>query len=142
MGKVKKILAGVLVVVIAGSGITAGLMQLKKNSQKTVAVTPVSGLLQEFYTPSTTLDGTITSSATQTVNGDKDLIIDQIYVTKGDAVKKGDLMLEFDSKAIAAAGYDITTPVIISNSYAYQSVEMSTESAVRAGDALITVTKG
>ena len=48
MGKVKKILAGVLVVVIAGSGITAGLMQLKKNSQKTVAVTPVSGLLQEF----------------------------------------------------------------------------------------------
>ena len=31
MGKVKKILAGVLVVVIAGSGITAGLMQLKKN---------------------------------------------------------------------------------------------------------------
>lgn len=51
-------------------------------------------------------------------------------------------MLEFDSKAIAAAGYDITTPVIISNSYAYQSVEMSTESAVRAGDALITVTKG
>ena len=49
MGKVKKILAGVLVVVIAGSGITAGLMQLKKNSQKTVAVTPVSGLLQEFY---------------------------------------------------------------------------------------------
>ena len=37
MGKVKKILAGVLVVVIAGSGITAGLMQLKKNSQKTVS---------------------------------------------------------------------------------------------------------
>ena len=64
------------------------------------------------------------------------------YVKDGDAVKKGDLMLEFDSKAIAAAGYDITTPVIISNSYAYQSVEMSTESAVRAGDALITVTKG
>ena len=64
------------------------------------------------------------------------------HVKSGDAVKKGDLMLEFDSKAIAAAGYDITTPVIISNSYAYQSVEMSTESAVRAGDALITVTKG
>lgn len=100
MGKVKKILAGVLVVVIAGSGITAGLMQLKKNSQKTVAVTPVSGLLQEFYTPSTTLDGTITSSATQTVNGDKDLIIDQIYVTKGDAVKKGDHLVSFDTTLV------------------------------------------
>jgi len=34
----------------------------------------------------------VTSSATQTVNSDKDLIIDQIYVTKGDAVKKGDLL--------------------------------------------------
>ena len=100
MGKVKKILAGVLVVVIAGSGITAGLMQLKKNSQKTVEVTPVSGLLQEFYTPSTTLDGTITSSATQTVNGDKDLIIDQIYVTKGDAVKKGDPLVSFDTTLV------------------------------------------
>ena len=100
MGKVKKILAGVLVVVIAGSGITAGLMQLKKNSQKTVAVTPVSGLLQEFYTPATTLDGMITSSATQTVNGDKDLIIDQIYVTKGDAVKKGDPLISFDTTLV------------------------------------------
>ena len=100
MGKLKKILAGVIVVVIAGSGITAGLMQLKKNSQKTVAVTPVSGLLQEFYTPSTTLDGIITSSATQTVNGDKDLIIDQIYVTKGDAVKKGDPLISFDTTLV------------------------------------------
>ena len=100
MGKVKKILAGVLVVVIAGSGITVGLMQLKKNSQKTVVVTPVSGLLQEFYTPATTLDGTITSSATQTVNGDKDLIIDQIYVTKGDAVKKGDPLISFDTTLV------------------------------------------
>ena len=100
MGKIKKILVGVLVVVIAGSGITVGLMQLKKNSQKTVVVTPVSGLLQEFYTPATTLDGTITSSATQTVNGDKDLIIDQIYVTKGDAVKKGDPLISFDTTLV------------------------------------------
>ncbi len=55
MGKIKKILAGVLVVAIAGSGIAASIMRLKKNSQKTVAATPVSGLLQEFYTPATTL---------------------------------------------------------------------------------------
>ncbi len=100
MGKAKKIIAGVLIVVIAGSGITAGLMQLKKKSQKTVQVTPVSGLLQEYYTPSTTIDGTVTSSATQTVNGDKDLIIDQIYVTKGDSVKKGDSLVSFDTTLV------------------------------------------
>ena len=100
MGKVKKILAGVLAVVLAGCGITAGLMQLKKNSQKTVDVTPVSGLLQEYYTPSTTIDGTVTSSATQTVNGDKDLIIDQIYVNKGDSVSKGDPLISFDTTLV------------------------------------------
>lgn len=100
MSRAKKILAGVLAVVIAGCGITAGLMQLKKNSEKTVDVTPVSGLLQEYYTPATTLDGTITSSATQTVNGDKDLIIDQVYVTKGDSVSKGDPLISFDTTLV------------------------------------------
>ena len=100
MGKVKKILAGVLVVAVAGCGISAGLMQLRKSSQKTVDVTPVSGLLQDFYTPTTTLDGTVTSSATQTVNGDKDLIIDQIYVTKGDTVNKGDPLISFDTTLV------------------------------------------
>lgn len=100
MGRAKKILAGVLAMVIAGCGITAGLMQMKKNSEKTVNVTPVSGLLQEYYTPATTLDGTITSSATQTVNGDKDLIIDQVYVTKGDSVSKGDPLISFDTTLV------------------------------------------
>ena len=33
MGKAKKIIAGVLVVAVAGTGIGAGLMQLRKNSQ-------------------------------------------------------------------------------------------------------------
>ena len=100
MGKVKKIIAGVLVVAVAGSGITAGLMQLKKNSQKTVSVTSVSGLLQDYYTPNTTIDGTVSSSATQTVTGDKDLIIDQVYVAKGDAVKKDDPLISFDTTLV------------------------------------------
>ena len=97
MGKVKKIIAGVLVVAVAGTGITAGLMQLKKNSQKTVSVTSVSGLLQDYYTPNTTIDGTVSSSATQTVTGDKDLIIDQVYVAKGGSVKKKDPLIAFDT---------------------------------------------
>lgn len=100
MGKVKKIIAGVLVVAVAGTGITAGLMQLKKNSQKTVSVTSVSGLLQDYYTPNTTIDGTVSSSATQTVTGDKDLIIDQVYVAKGDAVKKDDSLISFDTTLV------------------------------------------
>ena len=88
MGKSRKIITGILVVALAGTGISAGLMQMKKNSVKTVNVTPVSGLLQQYYSSNTTIDGTVTASATQTVSGDKDLIVDQVYVAKGDAVKK------------------------------------------------------
>ena len=98
---------------VAGTGITAGLMQLKKNSQKTVSVTSVSGLLQDYYTPNTTIDGTVSSSATQTVTGDKDLIIDQVYVAKGDAVKKDDPLITwriiFLSQKIRGTSVTITS---------------------------------
>ena len=33
----------------------------------------------------------------------------------GDSVKKGDILIEFDIKKIKEEGYDVTTPVIISN---------------------------
>ena len=35
---------------------------------------------------------------------------------KGDEVKAGDLLAEFDIAAIKAAGYPLTTPVVVSNS--------------------------
>ena len=100
MGKSRKIITGILVVALAGTGISAGLMQMKKNSVKTVNVTPVSGLLQQYYSSNTTIDGTVTASATQTVSGDKDLIVDQMYVAKGDAVKKGDPLISFDTTLV------------------------------------------
>mgnify|MGYP004548663727 FL=1 len=100
MGKSRKIITGILVVALAGTGIGAGLMQMKKNSVKTVNVTPVSGLLQQYYSSNTTIDGTVTASATQTVSGDKDLIVDQVYVAKGDAVKKGDPLISFDTTLV------------------------------------------
>ena len=100
MGKSRKIITGILVVALAGTGIGAGLMQMKKNSVKTVNVTPVSGLLQQYYSSNTTIDGTVTASATQIVSGDKDLIVDQVYVAKGDAVKKGDPLISFDTTLV------------------------------------------
>lgn len=38
-----------------------------------------------------------------------------IKVKKGDTVKRGDLLVEFDLEAIKAAGYDVTTPVVATN---------------------------
>lgn len=40
----------------------------------------------------------------------------------GDTIKKGEVILEFDKEKIAEAGYDITTPVIVSNSERYARI--------------------
>lgn len=100
MGKIKKIIAGVLVVAVAGTGITAGLMRLKKNNEKEIMVTNVSNLIQEYYMPSTTLEGNVTTSVSQNVSLDKDLIVDQVYVAKGDQVKVGDPLVSFDTTLV------------------------------------------
>ena len=64
------------------------------------------------------------------------------HIKSGDTVRKGDLMLEFDREAILAAGYDITTPVIISNTYNYKSVEMVSDGSTEAGDKLLALSDG
>ncbi|KQB87391.1 sucrose-specific PTS transporter subunit IIBC [Corynebacterium lowii] len=38
------------------------------------------------------------------------------HKAKGDEVRAGDLLCEFDMEAIKAAGYELTTPVVVSNS--------------------------
>ncbi|WP_038907655.1 PTS beta-glucoside transporter subunit IIABC [Dickeya oryzae] len=45
-----------------------------------------------------------------------------VHVRVGDVVRRGDLLLEFDGPAIEAAGYDLTTPIVITNSENYQGV--------------------
>ena len=100
MGKIKKIIAGAVIVAVVGCAAGAGLMQIRKNSQKTVNVTDVSNLLQTYYSSNTTIDGKVTTSATQTVSGDKDLIIDQVYVSKDDTVKVGDPLVSFDTTLV------------------------------------------
>jgi PTS system beta-glucosides-specific IIC component len=42
---------------------------------------------------------------------------------QGHSVKKGDLLLEFDVEAIQAAGFNLTTPIIISNTADVTKVE-------------------
>lgn len=55
----------------------------------------------------------------------------------GDVVKVGDVILEFDKEAIVAAGYEVITPVIISNHFNYQEVETLASGSVKAGEALL-----
>ncbi|WP_353169090.1 PTS beta-glucoside transporter subunit IIABC [Providencia sp.] len=44
-------------------------------------------------------------------------------IKQGDTFKTGDLLLTFDREKILEAGYDLTTPVIVSNSDDYKTIE-------------------
>ncbi len=57
--------------------------------------------------------------------------------SSGDAVKVGDVILEFDREAIEAEGYDVITPVIISNHFNYGTVETLASGTVKTGEALL-----
>lgn len=63
------------------------------------------------------------------------------HVKKGDKVKKGDLLLEFDMEGIQAEGYQIITPVVVTNSNDYiKTICMEEkETAIKAGDRFLTV---
>lgn len=64
-----------------------------------------------------------------------------IHKKNGDAVKKGDLLIEFDLAAIQDAGYDTVTPVIICNTEVFSSVTAATGSDVTALGPLLTLKK-
>ncbi len=52
----------------------------------------------------------------------------------GDTVKKGDLLLSFDVDRIKSEGYDTVIPVIVTNTDAYQTVDMIKSGDGKAGD--------
>lgn len=62
------------------------------------------------------------------------------HVQPGDKIKPGDLLIEFDREAILAAGYDLATPVIVSNSDDYRGVKRVTkQSTINSGMPFLTV---
>lgn len=63
----------------------------------------------------------------------------EVHVNVDQAVKKGDLLVSFDMEAIKQAGYLVTTPMIVSNSYDYQSVEAICMGNVEAGKEVLTI---
>ena len=56
-------------------------------------------------------------------------------------VKKGDLLLSFDMGEIKKAGYQLVTPVLITNAGEYTSVESVSQGLIEQGQPLITVRK-
>lgn len=60
-----------------------------------------------------------------------------MVVKQGDKVKVGDLLVEFDLDKIKAAGYEVTTPVIITNTRKYSEIITSAKGNVREIEALL-----
>ena len=61
-------------------------------------------------------------------------------VKEGDTVMPGDLLITFDTKAIAEAGYDLITPVLISNSDSFTGVDnVHAGQHIRAGQPFLQV---
>lgn len=63
----------------------------------------------------------------------------EAHVSDGQEVKKGDLLISFDMDKIKAAGYKVTTPIIIGNTDDYASVEPVAQNSVSAGDMILKI---
>jgi PTS system beta-glucosides-specific IIC component len=62
----------------------------------------------------------------------------KLHVENGQKVNAGDLLIEFDVAAILAAGYDLTTPVIVTNADLYPTLSGLATGPIAHGDALLT----
>ena len=101
MGRTKKVIAGIVVTTLVVTGTVTGLNILKQQNVKTVQVCRVEELAETYYPDEeggTELDGSITANVSQKIRlSDKDMVLDQVYVSKGDTVHVGDQLMSFDT---------------------------------------------
>jgi len=63
------------------------------------------------------------------------------FKNTGDAVKKGDELIEFDKDAIVAEGFKTVTPIVICNADSFSEISFTKATSVEAGDDLIYLVK-
>ncbi|EUJ45910.1 beta-glucoside-specific PTS transporter subunit IIABC [Listeria riparia] len=63
----------------------------------------------------------------------------KVHVKQGDKITQGQLLTEFDVEGIRSEGYDITTPIIVTNTNQYLDVMVVDEAEVKPGDRVITL---
>lgn len=61
------------------------------------------------------------------------------HVSQGDQIQIGQRLISFDIEAIHERGYSILTPIVITNSEVYSSIELTTSKEVSKDDELIKV---
>lgn len=65
----------------------------------------------------------------------------ELNIKDGDKVKKGDLLMTFDREAIESKGLKTITPVIITNTQAYEDVIVEEIATCQPNDTIMTVVK-
>lgn len=63
------------------------------------------------------------------------------HIKEGDKVKKGQVLVTFDMEQIKAAGYDVTTPLIVTNSDDYREIKVLREGAVTPEDQVLEIVR-
>jgi PTS system trehalose-specific IIC component len=63
------------------------------------------------------------------------------HVKQGDSVKKGQLLMEFDVEAIKEEGYEVQTPIIVTNSTDFQVDPLLEEATVTSNEKILTATE-
>ncbi len=63
------------------------------------------------------------------------------HVTEGQRVKKGQKLISFDMDLIASKGYNLITPVVVTNADDYKEIKFEGNGNVNCGDAFIRLEK-
>lgn len=63
------------------------------------------------------------------------------HVSEGDRVTKGQTLITFDKELIASKGYNVITPVIVTNSDDYSEIKLAAEGNVTVNDTLLELVK-
>ncbi|WP_133125493.1 PTS sugar transporter subunit IIA, partial [Lactobacillus apis] len=61
----------------------------------------------------------------------------KLLTEKGKTVKAGEPLIEFDIDKIKKAGYEVTTPIIVTNTNNYHKVNVVASGDVTVGDKLL-----
>lgn len=61
-------------------------------------------------------------------------------VKQNDIVRQGDLLLEFDIEGIKAAGFPVTTPIVVTNSGQFHDVIATKSTTIKVNEKLLTTT--
>ncbi|MBU9705552.1 beta-glucoside-specific PTS transporter subunit IIABC [Paenibacillus sp. AK121] len=107
-------------------------------------VSPVDGVLTSLFSSGHAIGITSDQGVEILIHVGKDTVKlkgKHFYpkVKQGEAVKKGQLLMEFDMEAIKKAGYVLTTPVIVANTTSYLDVIETEKKTIGYKEDLLTV---